>query len=313
MLRRNVILPVVVSGFLLQTACTTVFRSDAETGPVAIEEWHCGQQLISTRFVGEELRLAVGDQQFVLEPAVSASGARYQSTDGNETSVWFKGWEAHLQVDGRDYPVCVPPHGVVEPFRASGNEPFWSINLNEGLLTLHRLGEEPSQPVPYLRAEPGAPITAGTISLRLTDALCQDSMSGMLFPQQVELNIGDETLRGCGGDPARLLQGVEWVVEDINGRGIIDRSRVTLNFETDGRINGLASCNRFMGRYQLTGENLTITEAATTRMACAPALMEQERTVLRNLKTVQTFELTDTGALIIRSREGSLEARRERL
>lgn len=118
-------------------------------------------------------------------------------------------------------------------------------------------------------------------------------------------------LGGCSGDPARPLQGGEWVVEDINAAGIIDRSRVTLTFGPDGRVNGRASCNNFMGEYRLTGDGLTIDAPATTRKICAPALMEQEQRVLRNLQTLRSYEFDGTGALLLHSDGGSLKARRE--
>lgn len=118
-------------------------------------------------------------------------------------------------------------------------------------------------------------------------------------------------LAGCSGDPARLLQSGEWVVEDINAAGIIDRSRVSLNFGSDGRVNGRASCNNFMGEYRLTGEGLTIEAPATTRKICAPALMEQEQRVLHNLQTLHSFDFDETGALVLRSLDGSLKARLE--
>jgi heat shock protein HslJ len=136
-------------------------------------------------------------------------------------------------------------------------------------------------------------------------------MSGMPYPQRVRVEIEGEQLLGCGGDPARLLQGGEWVVEDILGGGIIDRSRVTLRFWQDGRLTGRASCNNLMGQYQLSGEGLAIGQAATTRMACSPALMEQEQRVLNSLAQVQRFDIDDTGALLLYTSEGALKARLE--
>lgn len=298
---------VLAAGLLMQAACTNMRTIDAE----AIEEWHCGQQLINTRFVDGQLLLTMGEKQYVLAPVVSASGTRYQA--GEEISLWFEGWEATLQLRGRNYPVCVPPHGVVEPYRAAGNEPFWSITLNEGLLTFRRLGHESLEAQPYTRKEPDGPIIAGsgenTLRLLVKDGLCRDTMSDMHFPQQVELELAGKILRGCGGDSARLLQGVEWVITDIDGTGVLDGSRVTLVFETDGRVNGRASCNRFMGRYTLTGEGLSLDQLATTKMACAPALMDQEKRVLTHLGSLMSFEFREeNGALLLRSDEGFLEA-----
>ena len=101
------------------------------------------------------------------------------------------------------------------------------------------------------------------------------------------------------------LQGTEWVVEDIGGAGIVDRSRATLNFAPDGRVSGNASCNTFRATYAVDGDRLTISRAITTRMACAPALMQQESRLLAVLAGVRTFDLSRDGTLTLRSGDGA--------
>lgn len=108
------------------------------------------------------------------------------------------------------------------------------------------------------------------------------------------------------------LQGAEWVVEDIGGGGIIDNSRVTLNFDPNGQIFGRASCNSYRGYYTLEAPKLTVSTLAGTMMACAPALMNQEDKFLALLKYVQRIESDDTGALILISEnKQKILARRE--
>jgi heat shock protein HslJ len=117
--------------------------------------------------------------------------------------------------------------------------------------------------------------------------------------------------RGCGGETATLLTGEEWVVEDIERKGIIDRSRVTVRFDDEGRVTGRAGCNTYTGGYTLTGESLTIARTATTLMACAPSLMEQETRFLSILQATQRFEITADGALVLHADDGrTLTARR---
>ena len=294
--------------------CNTPVAEPEVAAAAFTAELKCGQLPISVDGRGEQLTLHAADQQLTLQQAISASGARYVGEDETQTSLWFKGEQAALVWQGMEYPQCAPAGAVVEPFRASGNEPFWSLTLEQGSLTLHRLneGELPAQD--YIAADTqGEYVSQGDprIRLRLTDELCRDDMSGMPHPQRASVEVDGTTLTGCGGDPARLLQGAEWVVEDINAGGIIDRSRVTLNFWQDGRITGRASCNNLMGQYQLSGEGLSIGQVATTRMACAPALLEQEQRVLGNLAQVQRFDVDETGALLLHSAEGSLKARLE--
>ena len=116
---------------------------------------------------------------------------------------------------------------------------------------------------------------------------------------------------GAAGDPAALLQGPEWVVEDIAGKGIVDGSRATLNFGADGRLAGRGSCNNYFAKYTLTGEGLTISQAGATMMACAPAVMNQEGLFLEILRNVRRFDLGADGALVLRTDDGrTITARR---
>lgn len=316
----NILPPAVLAAALTTLAGCSTTAPDTSVpriggGEPFTAELNCGQLPITARQQGAEgLLLNVRGEEFILSQAISASGARYVAEGEPETSLWFKGEQAWLVLRGDEYPLCAPGDSIIEPYRAAGNEPFWSATLEGRQLTLNRLNEGESPAQPYMAGEAaGEVVTSGTPPIRLQaiDQLCHDSMSGMPYPQQVSVQVEGVTLSGCGGDPARLLQGGEWVVEDINGGGVIDRSRVTLNFWRNGQVNGRASCNNFMGEYQLTGESLTINQPATTRKACAPSLMEQEQRVLRNLQSLQGFDFDDTGALLLRSADGSLKARLE--
>ncbi|RZU47882.1 heat shock protein HslJ [Fluviicoccus keumensis] len=99
--------------------------------------------------------------------------------------------------------------------------------------------------------------------------------------------------------PKSPLMGDMWVVDDIDGE-MIDSSRATLTFQEDGRLNGHASCNVFNTTYtQPSAGALTIAKGAATMMACSPELMEQEQRFLEILQGVQTFEIDETGELVL--------------
>lgn len=112
---------------------------------------------------------------------------------------------------------------------------------------------------------------------------------------------GDEMSRGFSPDE---LIGPEWVVEDIAGQGIIDASRVTLNFDTQGRVYGNASCNGYSGQYKQAGDAWTFSQLITTKKLCPPALMEQEQRFTAVLTQVDEIRRDDTGALVLTSPEG---------
>lgn len=110
---------------------------------------------------------------------------------------------------------------------------------------------------------------------------------------------------------APMLTGAEWQVADIAGRGVVADSPATLQFMADGTLAGNASCNRLIGSYERDGNALNVTPAGTTMMACAPALMAQERTLLDLLPSVTGYAIDTTGALILSTRAGqTITARR---
>ncbi|WP_112323032.1 serine hydrolase [Oceanibium sediminis] len=108
------------------------------------------------------------------------------------------------------------------------------------------------------------------------------------------------------------LVGREWFVEDIGGAGVIDNSPASLVFLPEGRLAGNASCNRILGGYEVDGSAITLSPAGTTMMACPEALMMQERKMLDLLGQVASFEVTDTGALVLSAADGSAITARRR-
>jgi len=95
-----------------------------------------------------------------------------------------------------------------------------------------------------------------------------------------------------------LLAAHPWRVEDIAGGGIIDASNVTLAFAPGGRVSGSGGCNRYTGGVELTGEGLRFGPAATM-IACAEALMAQERRFFEALGRVDRFDIAPDGALVL--------------
>ncbi|MFL5522124.1 MAG: META domain-containing protein [Gemmatimonadales bacterium] len=224
-----------------------------------------------------------------------------------------------------DKPPATPDvsHGHIEPdtldqtFRAHGNEPFWGLEISRTAITF-RTPDDPlltlPSPAPVLVSGRRRYIARGDghqLTATVADRVCTDGMSDMTYPSSVTVVVDGREYRGCGGDPVSVLQGEEWVVEDVNRTGVIDDSRLTLNFSADGRLMGRAGCNTYSGRYALTGEGLTITDPVSTRKACASALMQQEKTFLEVLTGVQRFEISTTGALVLHAAdERTITARR---
>lgn len=281
----------------------------------------CGELEIQFGFAESSMRLLARGEAHELRIAPSASGARYIGVDDPATEFWNKGARAQLSLRGTSFPECVeltqPLPPLPDAFRAQGNEPAWLLELGRERLRLTlemgaRHIERPLPPVMrssdtkrYFSRDGGPDLLVEIQALR-----CTDTMTGMPYPETVRVAFENRHYEGCGGDPASLLHGV-WQVEDLDGRGIVDRSQVTLDFGVDGRVSGHASCNRFNGGYTLTGEGLSFSRLASTMMACPPALMQQEQAFLSLLPDVIRFELTDEGVLRLHAADGrQLTARR---
>jgi heat shock protein HslJ len=92
----------------------------------------------------------------------------------------------------------------------------------------------------------------------------------------------DQAVPSSGG-----LAGTSWVVEQIDGRNVAEDARPTVVFDAaTARVSGRASCNRYSASVIGPGETLRITQAVTTKMACAPPVMEQEQRFLAALGAV---------------------------
>ena len=100
--------------------------------------------------------------------------------------------------------------------------------------------------------------------------------------------------RQAGGDPEPTsLPGTTWRLEDLAGKGVIDRVQATLEFPAQGKASGHGSCNRFSGNVMIEGTTIKFDALATTRMACAEAVMNQEKEYLEALQAAQRFEVKD--------------------
>jgi heat shock protein HslJ len=194
-------------------------------------------------------------------------------------------------------------------WRAGGHEPSWSLSRTGGEMTLEtdfganrvRFAVPPAikgddQMVRYVVSVGGEPIEVAVKSV-----VCVDTMTGMPRPEQVTVTLGKQRLTGCGGDPASLLQGREWMVARLAGQPVLAEPHITLTFATDGSVSGLGSCNRFNAAYTLTGEGLSISKGMSSMMACEEPVMKQEQLFLELLERVSRFSIAADGALILHS------------
>ena len=98
--------------------------------------------------------------------------------------------------------------------------------------------------------------------------------------------------------PASRLEGSRWLLEDLGGKGVLDNVQATLEFSKPGRVSGRGSCNHISGPVTIEGSNIHFGPLISTRMACSPAVNEQEANYLKALENAETFKTKRTDLLI---------------
>ncbi len=252
--------------------------------------------------------LTYGTEKFELARARAASGVRYESASDPTTWLWNQGDSTTVSVRGKTT-TCFTTPVFGRPYRAHGNEPFWSVEI-AGTRVTWRTPEDSlagtvGAPEPIANGRRWSGEVGGRpIVVTATAGVCHDGMSGMAYPATVAVTLGDRTYGGCGGEPAALLQGTPWNVVEIAGRPVLADSRVTLAFGGDGRVGGSASCNSYGASYTLSGEGMTFGQAVSTMKACDEPLMQQEAAFLGVLREVRRFDVEANGALVLSTDDG---------
>ena len=198
-----------------------------------------------------------------------------------------------------------------------GHEPGWSVRIEDGAVAItDQFGTDNSVARVSELSEDGSTRTisayAGERLILITQGLapCQDDATGAWLPYSVTVQVGERMLRGCGGTLGERLMEGEWLIDDVNGSGIIDSSHLTMRFGEDGTVSGSAGCNNYTGSYTASGLQVEIGPLGATRKICpAEAIMLQEQRMLEALTGTLEIEFAETGVLTLRSADGSKSIR----
>jgi putative lipoprotein len=120
-------------------------------------------------------------------------------------------------------------------------------------------------------------------------------------PQKIMLRM---VKQGADAAPPTLFD-TTWLAEDIDGRGVIDNAQSTFSVASDGKVSGRGGCNSYFAQAEVDGGSIRIGKAGATMMACAPALMDQERKFFAALEKAATFRIVDQGKLFLVDADGA--------
>ena len=170
-----------------------------------------------------------------------------------------------------------PPSSA--PYRAVGQEPGWSLIIDERDITFIPAGGPPvRQPrPPFINGFAGEIYQTPRIGVNIVHATCTDVMSGQAYRDRVQVDVDGKRFNGCGGDAvsAAGLTGTNWRVTAVNGRATPPQGQYYMQFEPN-RVSARFGCNGMGGTYSENGSQLTVGPLAATRMFCPEPAMSFE-------------------------------------
>jgi putative lipoprotein len=106
-----------------------------------------------------------------------------------------------------------------------------------------------------------------------------------------ETDIRVELVKSASAAP--LPWNGRWLTESIRNRGVIDDLQTVLEIAADGKVSGSSGCNRISGKMTIDGAHMSFGPIASTRMACAPAIMDQESKFLAALGATRSWQIDE--------------------
>jgi heat shock protein HslJ len=104
-------------------------------------------------------------------------------------------------------------------------------------------------------------------------------------------------------DPVAVYEQI-WRLQDIEGIGTIEGIDTTIQFNPLGTVSGNGACNRFSGNADLGEGTIKVGPVASTQMACADPIDNQEMRFHDALSRAQAWQL-ENGALSFLAADGA--------
>lgn len=95
----------------------------------------------------------------------------------------------------------------------------------------------------------------------------------------------------AGAFPKALIG--RWHAESIRRRGVISNIRTVIDIAADGRVTGSGGCNRISGGMTIDEARVSFSPMISTKMACAPEIMNQEHDFLSALGEAHLWRIDE--------------------
>lgn len=179
-------------------------------------------------------------------------------------------------------------------FAATGNEPFWSLEIIFGK-TIHFNTLDGYEIItPFVEGENAADANvtryrsatdSGELSVQISKRKCINSISGMESDYQVSIRVKkqSDTMKeydGCGSYIGNYRLNDIWGLTGIGGIPLtpddLKKGMPTLDFQlTTKKVYGFGGCNRFTGNISVTDKTISFDQMATTMRACPDLKVER--------------------------------------
>lgn len=221
---------------------------------------------------------------------ISDDGLKFLNADGKQINSPLKDFFVLKTTKPTGLPQMEDAR-VKQKFKATGNEPFWGLEIDPKKNTIsfkEPEGTSITVSIPRPQMLNGKLIyktdaNLGKLEVAILEETCQDGMSGEMFTHKVSVTFKTpemeeaKTFRGCGEytvvrKEAKVLAG-NWILKKINGNGLTDNAtlkvpRLQIDL-TEKRASGNAGCNQFSANMELLEANqIAFSQIISTKMAC---------------------------------------------
>ena len=201
-------------------------------------------------------------------------------------------------------------------FKASGTEPFWSIQLYEDKIVYKTPEDSIFLPhtEPILAMDSNVKLyntktKSSEFKIQISQQECANEMSGEIFPYKITVDFKKnassnfEKINGCGQYIIDYRLHDIWVLEELNGNKINKEDftntlpviEIFKNLNSY-RFSGILGCNRIMSSLFFEREKLRFNSITSTKMMCGNSNKEAE--LITALESVTTYSIEENRLIL---------------
>jgi putative lipoprotein len=196
--------------------------------------------------------------------------------------------------------IALPPHAILEVRLVD----LSMADAPSGIVAVVRVRTRRRMPIPYRLRFDDKHVRSNR-SYALQARILVDGKLWFITPRRhpvIRSPVQPDMLvqRTAAEAPEASAPSGKWLAESIRNGGVIDNLQSTVEIARDGKITGSSGCNSFSGQATITGQEISCGPLAATKMACAPAVMDQEARFLGALADARRWMIDEKrGKLIL--------------